>query len=131
MEFLRGGEGGAFAALEGAPDSVFAALSPSVPGIRTGGGGYARWVDWRFGDPLRYLFIIRLDSRSVDLPEQVTHANTGATLRAIWLRRADPSIERRLLERLGGRACPSTVSLPDGDAVEMRWRCGCGAGASI
>jgi len=124
VEFLRGGEGGAFAALEGAPDSVFAALEGVTPGVRAGGGGYARWVDWRYGDPLRYLFIIRLDSRPVDLPEQVTHANTAIRLHAIWLRRADTGPERRLLARLGGRVCPSAVALPAGRAAEVRLRTG-------
>ena len=63
LEFLRVGEGGAFAALEGAPDSVFAVLRPLLPTARSGGGGYARWVDFAYGDPMRYLFVIRLDSR--------------------------------------------------------------------
>lgn len=124
VEFLRGGEGGAFAALEGAPDSVFAALHGFTPGVRTGGGGYARWTDFRYGDPLRYLFVIRLDARPVDLPEQVTHTNTAVRLHAIWLRRADTAPERRLLARLGGLACPSAVALPIGRAAEVRLRSG-------
>jgi hypothetical protein len=124
IAFLRGGEGGAFMALEGAMDSVSAALASSFTGVQTEHGAYADLIGFPVGNPLRYLFVIRLRSRPVDLPEQVTHANTGARLHAIWLRRAEPARERRMLARLGGRVCPSTVALPIGRAAEVRLRRG-------
>ncbi|HYH83440.1 MAG TPA: VOC family protein [Longimicrobium sp.] len=124
VDFLRGGEGGAFMSLEGAMDSVAAALGGSAPGLRLQDGAYAKIAGFPVGNPLRYLFVIRLDSRPVDLPEQVTHANTAARLHAVWLRRAAPSVERRMLARLGGRVCPSAIALPIGRAGEVRLRGG-------
>ncbi len=118
LDFLREGEGGAFAAFDGAADSVFRAIHAIEPGAQLEPGSYADGVGFPAGHPLRYLFFIRYRSRPVDLPEQVTHANTAARLRSVWLRTPDPRREQRMLERLGG--CASRTVLPGGGAREVR-----------
>ncbi|HEX8905492.1 MAG TPA: hypothetical protein VF771_11650, partial [Longimicrobiaceae bacterium] len=118
VDFLREGEGGAFAAFDGAADSVFRALHPAEPGARLEPGSYADGVGFPATHPLRYLFFIRYRSRPVDLPEQVTHANTAARLRSVWLRTPDPRREQRMLERLGG--CASRTYLQGAAVREVR-----------
>ena len=118
LDFLREGEGGAFAALDGAADSVFRAIHPVEPGARLEPGSYADGVGFPAEHPLRYLFFIRYRERPADLPEQVTHANTAARLRAVWLRTPDPRREQRMLERLGG--CASAITLLGASVREVR-----------
>ena len=118
VDFLRGGEGGAFAAFDGAADSVFRAIRALEPGAQLEPGSYADGAGFPAGHPLRYLFFIRYRERPVDLPEQVTHANTAARLRAVWLRTPDRRREQRMLERLGG--CTSRARLLDAPVREVR-----------
>lgn len=115
LALLARGEGGAFLSLDGGPvDSISAAIRPLEPGHRTSVGSYYENLGFPGAHPLRYLFFIVVRSRPPDLPEHLAHANTAARLSAVWLRRPELSRERRMLERLGARACPSTVRLPAG-----------------
>ena len=122
LDFLAAGEGGAFLSLDGGPVApISAALQPVEPGHRSTTGAYYQSLSFPGAHPLRYLFFILVQSRPPDLPEHLTHANGAARLSAVWLTRDDPSRERRLLERLGARACPSTLRLPVGAvSTEMR-----------
>ena len=120
VSFLRQGEGGAFAAFDGAADAVFRAIRPVEPAARLEPGAYADLVGFPAGHALRYLFFIRLRARPEDLPAQVTHANTAARLYGVWLQGPEPRRERRLLQRLGGRVCGRRVALPGGAAREVR-----------
>lgn len=122
LAFLAGGEGGAFLSLDaGAVDSISARIQPLEPGHRTRIGSYADLLSFPGAHPLRYLFFITVRSRPADLPEHLSHANTAARLAAVWLTRADPAREARLLASLGARECPSALRLPAGQvAMEMR-----------
>jgi catechol 2,3-dioxygenase-like lactoylglutathione lyase family enzyme len=121
-DFLARGEGGAFLSLDAGPVApVSAAIRPVEPDHRATSGAYFESLGFEGAHPLRYLFFILIQSRPPDLPEHLSHANGAARLAAVWVRRHDPSHERRLLERLGARSCPSSLRLPVGGlAAEMR-----------
>jgi|GEM_PF-595925 len=117
-DFLAHGEGGAFLSLDAGPVApVSAAIRPVEPDHHLTPGAYFESLGFEGAHPLRYLFFILIQSRPPDLPEHLTHANGAARLAAVWVRRHDPSHERRLLERLGARACPSTLRLPVGGVM--------------
>jgi hypothetical protein len=122
LAFLARGEGGAFLSLDAGPvDSLSAAIRALEPAHRTSVGSYYQNLGFPGAHPLRYLFFIVIRSRPPDLPEHLVHANTAARLSAVWLRRPGLSRERRMLERLGARACPSALRLPAGDVgAELR-----------
>jgi catechol 2,3-dioxygenase-like lactoylglutathione lyase family enzyme len=121
-DFLARGEGGAFLSLDAGPVAPISAGIRSVePDHRATTGAYYQSLSFQGAHPMRYLFFILIQSRPPDLPEHLSHANGAARLAAVWVRRHDPSHERRLLERLGARACPSALRLPVGAVMsEMR-----------
>ena len=122
LDFQARGEGGAYLSLDAGPVApISAAIRPIEPDHHVTPGSYFESLGFEGAHPLRYLFFILVQSRPPDLPEHLSHANGAARLAAVWVRRHDPSHERRLLERLGARACPSTLRLPVGGmASEMR-----------
>ena len=122
LSFLAEGEGGAFLSLDGGQvGPISSAIRPLEPDHRTTVGSYYESLSFPTGHELKYLFFILVRSRPPDLPEHLAHANTARRLAAVWLRRAGPAREVRLLERLGGRACPSALALPAGAAqTEVR-----------
>jgi catechol 2,3-dioxygenase-like lactoylglutathione lyase family enzyme len=126
LSFLAEGEGGAFLSLDGGEvGPVSEAIRLLEPDHRTTVGSYYESLSFPTGHDLKYLFFILIRSRPPDLPEHLAHANTARRLAAVWLRRADPAREVRLLERLGARACPSALALPAG-AVRTEVRTGGG-----
>ena len=115
LDFLRGGEGGAYLSLDGGPvQPVAEAIRAVEPEHRTGRTSYSESLTFPDEHALGYLFFITIHSRPPDLPEHLSHANGAARLAAVWLTRADAGREARMLERLGARACPSTLALPLG-----------------
>ena len=122
VSFIRDGDGGAFLSLSGGGvRPISAAIRRAEPGHRIVPGSYAEFLGFPTGHGLRYLFFVHLRVRPVDLPEHLNHANTAVRFAGVWLLRADPAREERLLARLGARACRSTLRLPVG-AVDREVR---------
>ena len=115
VEFLKGGDGGAFLSLQaGRLGPVSRAIHPLEPRNELSESEYFDLINFPPGHPMQYVFFVRGSPSPTDRPEHFAHPNTAAGLYAVWLRQPDPSREVRMLERLGAAACPSALRLPIG-----------------
>ncbi|HEU0055301.1 MAG TPA: VOC family protein, partial [Longimicrobium sp.] len=90
LDFLTGGDGGAFLALHaGRADSASARVKAVEPEHEAADGEYGT-PGFAPGHPLRYLFFANGPASPTDRPEHFAHPNTAAGLHAVWIRRADP-----------------------------------------
>lgn len=112
---IERGDGAAFLALR--PDSL-GRIAERLGGVglefHRSRGPYFESLGFGEETPLGYLFFIVLTSPPLDLPEQVTHANTGTTLFAAWLRDDDFSAEEEIFTALGVPIRRNAVELAGG-----------------
>jgi hypothetical protein len=114
-QLIERGDGPAFLALR--PDTlgrIAARLGRVGIEFHMSRGPYFESLGFDEETSLGYLFFIVLTSPPVDLPEQITHANTGTTLFAAWLRDEDFGPEERIFAALGVPIRRNAVELPGG-----------------
>jgi hypothetical protein len=115
LQLIERGEGPAFLALRPASlDRIAERLGRAGLEFRRSRGPYFESLGFDDDTAVGYLFFIVVTSPPFDLPEQITHANTGTALFAAWLRDEEFGAEEEIFATLGVPIRRNAVELGEG-----------------